>query len=537
MLARARLAALAALTLGAVFLLAPAAAAQCRTDKPLAEAPQQYARFGASVAISGDRMVVGSTFYAVGNSTPGAVYIYQRSSSGWALQKTLLAADGQDFDDFGISVAIDGDTLLVGADSTDGPQSGAVGKVYVYDWNGTDWVETQHLQASDGDSGGFFGFSVAMEGSTAIIGRFWDNAAAQHAGSAYVFTRSGTTWTQQQKLLPTMAGKEDNFGWSVAISGSRIVVGASERFSSGNHDHQYGRAFVYTESAGTWAQTAVLAAATPIEKNQLGISVAIDGDRIVAGAWQDFFSVPQSGPGAAYVFDFNGTGWTQSQMLTASDPHVEDEFGSAVALQGDFLLVGASSHDAYPLWGAAYVFQRGPSGWSEIEKFLPDPSSSLAWEGNAVAIDGNYAVSGAFIDSTDEYQSGTSYVFGGFAPWHDLGSSLPGTNGAPVLAGTGTLCDGTPGGLVLTNARPMTRVTVIYGATRVDRPFKGGTLVPSADTVLRQYQTDASGSLELPDVFPVGLPRGTTYYFQVWIKDPAGARGWAASNAVSGTTP
>jgi hypothetical protein len=78
---------------------------------------------------------------------------------------------------------------------------------------------------------------------------------------------------------------------------------------------------------------------------------------------------------------------------------------------------------------------------------------------------------------------------------------------------------------------------VIRGATRVDRPFKGGTLVPSQDTVFKQYLTDAAGTLTIPDLFPAGSPRGTTYYFQIWIKDPAGPRGWAASNAISGTVP
>jgi hypothetical protein len=123
------------------------------------------------------------------------------------------------------------------------PSSGTVGAAYFFGWNGSQWVQTQKVQASDGADGGFFGCAVALEGDTAVIGRFWDSAAgAQPAGSAYVFTRNAETWSETQKLVGNNPHVEDQFGYALALSGDRIVVGAPERFSDGPADLQLGQA-------------------------------------------------------------------------------------------------------------------------------------------------------------------------------------------------------------------------------------------------------------------------------------------------------
>src|SRR5262245_52922132 len=227
--------------------------AQCATDRVEAAAAQNFSQLGRSVAIPGNRMVVGEPNFEQGGKTPGAAYVYELSSAGWTQQAQLLASDGRDFDDFGVAVAIEGDTILVAADSTDGPLSGAVGAVYVYSWTGAEWVQTQKMIASDGERGGFFGGAVALDGDTVVVGRYWDSVGAPHSGSAYVFTRSGSTWIEAQKLLGPNPAPEDNMGFAVAVSGDTIVVGAPNRFSAAPDDAQVGRALVYRRADGVWS--------------------------------------------------------------------------------------------------------------------------------------------------------------------------------------------------------------------------------------------------------------------------------------------
>jgi hypothetical protein len=514
--------------------------AQCQTAKLTGEPLEAYAQYGRSVAISGNRIVVGSIYQdAPGAHDSGAAYVYELSGGVWSLQGTLFAHDAADFDEFGVSVAIDGDTIVVGADAVDGPLSGAVGAAYFFHWNGSQWVETQKVQASDGAPGGFFGCAVTLEGDTAVIGRFWDSATGSiHAGSAYVFTRNAGTWTESQKLAGSNPHREDDFGYALALSGNRIVVGAPERFSDGPADIQLGKAYVFERNGSTWAQSALLLPTNPQAYDQFGISVDIDGDELVVGAWQELFSDMFGGDGEAYIFDWNGSAWNQSQILVGSDPHHNDEFGGAVSIQGSNLVVGAASHDAYPLWGAVYTFAKSAGSWTETSLLLPQPNSSLSWLGNAVALDGNHAVSGAYIETYGVYQSGTAYVFGGFAPWTDEGFALAGTSGDPVLAGTGSLCDGTFLSLLVSNARPHARVVLISGNSATYTPFHGGTLVPAPQRIRRGLATDASGSVAIDGVWPPnGLPAGSTLFFQVWIRDPAGPQGWAATNALSGVAP
>ncbi len=526
------------LVLAAAFAaFAHSAAAQCRVDKVVAPAPQDFARFGQSVAISGTRAVVGAPFGLNAASVQtGTAYVFELGPNGWDFQAQLLAPDGADFDDFGVSVAIDGDHILVGADSTDGPQSGAVGAVYSFDWSGTQWIAKQKLRASDGASGGFFGCSVALRGDTAVIGRFWDSAAAPHGGSAYVFSHNGSSWSQAQKLVASNATNEDNFGWSVALSDTRVVVGAPERFdNAGSTFTQFGQVYVFEKSGATWSQTKILTEAVPVQWDQLGISVAIDHDRIIAGAWRDNFSPPISGVGSAHVFEWNGASWSES-ILAASDPQSEAEFGASVAIEGDYAVVGTPSHDAFPLWGAIYVFHHETAGWTQTEMFLPDPSPSLSWLGMSLAIDGNHAICGASIESMGGTQNGTAYLLGGFAPWIDLGFALAGSNGAPELDAVGSLCSGTTTTLSLTHARPNSGAVIIRGSSQVDLPFFGGTLVPKPEKIFRGLATDASGALTFvpPELT---LPPGTPTYYQAWIRDPTAPQGFAASNGISGVAP
>ncbi|HTE06403.1 MAG TPA: hypothetical protein VK824_09420 [Planctomycetota bacterium] len=528
----------AALSALCLLAAAPHGAAQCRIDKLSASAPTAFSTFGQSVAISGDRMIVGSPFLGFSNGGPGGAYVYVHGPTGWEFQQLLAAAGATDSNDFGISVAIDGDTILVGADTVGGPLSGAVGAVYVFTWDGAQWNQVQAFQASDGAAGGFFGGSVALEGDTAVVGRWWDSGPATHAGSAYVFTRSGGAFTQAAKLTAGDPRPEDMFGWSVALSGARIAVGAPDRFLMLPHDNQLGRVFVFTGAGATWTQTAKLVSSPPLPHGQLGISVDLDGEQLIAGAFQDVFTPELSGNGAAYVYDFAGGAWTQSQKLFATDGSLEDEFGLAVAIEGSWILVGAPSRMAsFPLWGGVYAFHKDGASWVQKQLFLPDATGSLAWHGNAVALDGNTGAAGAYQESFVADHSGSLYVYAGFHAFEDLGSGLAGVAGVPQLAGDGTLCAGTMGTLALSGAVPSGSTFLVLGLRAASAPFKGGTLVPAPEVVLAGLPLSAGGALALPFTWPSGVPSGAAFHAQCWTPDAAAVQGFSASNAVKGSAP
>ena len=208
------------------------------------------------MGISGDTVVVGVALDDDAGSNSGSAYVFTRSSGAWTEQQKLTASDGAGNDRFGISVAISGDTVVAGAyqDSDAGNSSGSA---YVFTRSGGAWTKQQKLTASDGAAADFFGFSVAISGDTVVAGAYQDSDAGNSSGSAYVFTRSGGAWTEQQNLTASDAAAFDNFGYSVAISGDSVVAGARNDEDKGSNS---GSAYVFTRSGGAWSEQAKLTA-------------------------------------------------------------------------------------------------------------------------------------------------------------------------------------------------------------------------------------------------------------------------------------
>ncbi|MSQ08671.1 MAG: hypothetical protein EXR44_05165, partial [Dehalococcoidia bacterium] len=202
----------------------------------------------------------------------------------WTQQQKLTASDGAANDFFGYSVAVSGDTAVVGAWGDDS----AKGSAYVFTRSGSTWTQQQKLTASDGAAIDYFGYSVAVSGDTAVVGAYGDDS---YKGSAYVFTRSGSTWTQQQKLTASDGAANDYFGGSVAVSGDTAVVGAY------GDDSEKGSAYVFTRSGSTWTQQQKLTASDGAANDFFGWSVAVSGDTAVVGARSD-----DSSKGSAYMF-------------------------------------------------------------------------------------------------------------------------------------------------------------------------------------------------------------------------------------------
>ena len=307
---------------------APAAGAFQQAKLTAADAaPSNY--FGLSVAISEFTAVVGAPGK---NSTTGAAYVFVHSKRGWSQQAELTAADAAPSDGFGSSVAISGGTAVVGAY---GKNSNA-GAAYVFvhsGKHGKHWSQQAELTAADAAPGDYFGVPVAISGSTVVVGAARKNSST---GAAYVFVHSGKHWSQQAELTADAAAPGDLFGFSVAISGSTVVVGAVRKNSS------TGAAYVFAGSGTAWSQQAELTAADAAPGDGFGYSVAISGSAVVVGAdWKNSFT------GAAYVFAGSGTAWSQQAELTPADAATGEFFGDSVAISGSTVVVGATGKNSY----------------------------------------------------------------------------------------------------------------------------------------------------------------------------------------------
>lgn len=301
--------------------------------------------FGYAVAISGNTVVVGAP-YEDGNATDsGAVYVYTRTGTTWAFQARLKAPSPAVNNEFGYAVAISGDTLVVGAPY----RNSNTGIAYVFTRSGTTWTCRKNLTASNAVAGDQFGKAVAISGGTIVVGAPSKNS---DAGAAYVFTGSGATWTQKA-YLTISTGITDYFGSAVAISDTTAVVGAYGKDGSSGADA--GAAYVYVFNGTEWVQQAALSPSNPDPGDYFGYSVAISGNTVVVGAYREdsntkgVNTTPNNygtDTGAAYVFTRSGTTWSQQAYLKASNTGNSDYFGYSVGISGDIIVVGAEEEDS-----------------------------------------------------------------------------------------------------------------------------------------------------------------------------------------------
>ena len=310
----------------------------------------------------------------------------------------LLPSDGAASDWFGISVAISGTTAVVGAvyDDDNGTYSGSA---YLFDT--TTGQQLFKLLPNDGAELDNFGFSVAISGTTAVVGAWWDDDNGSDSGSAYLFDT--TTGQQLFKLLPSDGSHSDQFGWSVAISGNTAVVGAFRDDENGDNS---GSAYVFIRIGEMWFQQAKLVPKDGMIGEQFGIAVSISGNTIVIGASRDDDSGIESG--SAYLFDT--TTGQQIAKLLASDGAANDLFGWSVAISGTTAVVGAlGDDDNGDQSGSAYLFDTTTG--QQIAKLLPGDGAELDYFGYSVAISGSTAMVGSYRDDDNGSGSGSAYLF------------------------------------------------------------------------------------------------------------------------------
>jgi hypothetical protein len=370
-------------------------------------------QFGASVSISGDTVVVGA--YQKTNSAgvfrAGAAYVFERNQGGtnnWGQVQKLTVSDAAELDFFGEHVSISTNTVVVGAR---GKNSDA-GAAYVFERNqggANNWGQVQELAASDAAAYDYFGWSVSISGDTVVVGAIGKNI---NTGAAYVFERNqggANNWGQVQELVATNAADGDVFGGSVSISGDTVVVGASRKNSSAG-DFRAGAAYVFERNQGgsnNWGQVQQLAASDTAAGDEFGFSVSISGDTVVVGAY-----LKTNRTGAAYVIERNQGGtnnWVQVKELIASDGAAGDLFGHEVSISGDTVVVGAWAKNSET--GAAYAFERnqgGSNNWGQVQKLAASDAAVGDWFGYSVSISGDKVVVGA--NGKNSF-AGAAYVF------------------------------------------------------------------------------------------------------------------------------
>src|ERR1700693_3721826 len=367
--------------------------------------------FGREVAINGGTVIVGAPFK---NSSTGAAYIFERNQGGaenWGQVSELTASDGAQGDQFGNQVAIDAGTVAIGA----ALKNSSTGAVYIFERSNQggveNWGQVQELTASDGAPNDLFGISSAIFADTVVVG------ASGHSfgtGSVYVFSRNeggAENWGQVQELTASDAAQGAGFGQAVGISGDTVVVGASGKNSS------TGAAYVFQNECGQWSQTKEPVATDAAANDNFSISVGIDGDTAVVGAY-----AKNSFTGAAYNFERNQGGaenWGQVQKLTAGDAATNDQFGISVGITSDTVVVGADQKNSFA--GAAYIFERtqcGAENWGQVQKLTAGDAAANDDFGVSVGIDGDTVVVGAYQKNA---ATGAAYIFernqGGVENW------------------------------------------------------------------------------------------------------------------------
>jgi len=381
---------------------------------------------GYSVAISGDTVVVGAPYATVaGHEAQGSAYIFRRTGQGWRQTAKLTATDGQINAFFGSSVSISGNTVVVGADGADVDSKIAQGAAYIFVQPAKGWTnmtQTAKLTATDGAAKSYFGSSVAMREDTVVIGADGANVGPSNfAGAVYVFQKPSKGWATttraSAKLIASDAAKDDQLGYSVAISGDAVIAGA--RFANVGPIAHQGASYLFAKSAQGWKdthETAKLTASDGAKDSQFGSSVSTDGKVVVAGA------PGKDAAGAVYLFVKPSGRWasssTYSAKLIPADGGPGDQLGLAVSIQGDMVLAGAPSVSATKRQSAVYGFMKPAGGWSgklaETWELMSPGGKEKEDDrlGSCLQIEGESLVVGApYATIGNNKYQGAAYVF------------------------------------------------------------------------------------------------------------------------------
>lgn len=415
----------------------------CSGQKVGAGAARPAAEFGKAVDIEDDLAVIGAETSGFDGIACGAAFVYEHVGEAWELAALLRASDGAQTNKFGGSVSISGTRVVVGAHMATHGGVTAAGAAYVFENQGDDWIEVAKLVASDAQFTDFFGIAVAVDGDTIVVGAKEEDQAGFNAGAAYVFERVGGIWTQMQKLVPADLAQSDLLGSACCVAGNRIVLGVSGSNALGTDS---GAAYVYERDQGVWQERAKLVAPDGESSDHFGQSVAVFGDRIAIGAHGE--DDPVSNSGAVYLFDLQEGAWSCSQKLEAPDPESNMRFGISVSIEGVHLLAGAYADDDGVLnSGSSYLFRDDGWGYTFARKLRASDAAISDFYGKAVALSGSTVLIGAYTDDDGCHDPTIPDCNSGSAWFHELddfwraycfGETCPCGNDDPVRGCAGS---------------------------------------------------------------------------------------------------
>lgn len=376
--------------------------------------------FGKSVALSGDTALIGAWGDDNLGDHAGSAYVFVRSEHyPWVQQAKLLAGDGAAQDRFGHSVLLwDEDTALVGAPRHDGigKESGAV---YLYRREGQRWTETAKLLPDETGTGARFGFSMAISGDTLLVGapRYdteRDGLARDQSGAVFAFVRQANgQWTQQARLIASDRYGYDRFGNSVSLDGDSAVIGA---YHDNDQGEDSGSVYVFVRQGEHWNQQAKLLSNEGEEGDWFGASVSISGQTLAVASLGDNDNNKGTSSGAVYLYSRSAGVWQHNLKISPQDIRSDSKFGRAVILAGNLLLVGAQFGGEFLPFvgrpGVVYRYERHGSGnWSLEGKLIARYGQLFGEMGNSIAFDRGVVLAGAYHSNKRIDSYGAAYVF------------------------------------------------------------------------------------------------------------------------------
>lgn len=506
---------------------------------------------GAAVDVHADTCVVG--YPRESSGLGGRAAVYRRNANGWSLEQLLQASDDA-ANAFGNAIALDGNTLLVGARGATTSGLGGAGAAYVFVRNGATWTQQAKLVATDPEQNAEFGYAVALHGDTCAVGAPQSTSNfTVYAGAAYVFVRSGASWTLQQRIVPSAPFSYiygSRGGRALGLHGDSLLIGAPTSFDLASNTLFAGRVFEWTRVGSTWSQSAELTPNDSPDGRQFGTSIGYDGVRAVFGAWSENNLPSGTNVGTAYVFRRAG-GWVQEAELPRPGIDNADNFGVSVDLDGSRIVVGAQNADstAGASTGSVRVYEFDGASWNQTLALAGSSTAVGDNLGRAVALDGARVIAGAPAAGVPGNSGGEAYVWRIGAPTFAYCTAKTNSLGcAPGVAWSGTPSASSAAPFTVSASQVLNQKLglAFYGFAPAAAPFQGGFLCIEPPTTRRPTSNSggaASGSsctgafqYEFNAWIQSGadpaLVAGADLYVQFWYRDPASPSTTGLSNAL-----